>query len=210
MPTLREQLYARQQSVTAVVLAGGLARRMDGIDKGLITLGERPMASWVAEAISPKVNNVLINANRNIEKYELIGRAFNATVVTDRHAGHIGPLAGLSAALHQSPADFVFMCPCDSPFINANIVDRLGEQCLVADADIAVAHDGVRMQPVFCFVNRRCLNSLDQYLESGERKIDRWYAQVNTVEVDCKDLAISFQNINTEEERLSAERELTT
>ena len=201
-----QSLNDQTLSVGAVVLAGGLARRMEGQDKGLIEIQGRPMAAWVLEQIRPQVHDIVINANRNQAAYEALG----ADVIPDRHTGHIGPLAGLSAAMHNATNEYVFMCPCDSPFIDATLVETLGGACLKQDADVAVANDGVRMQPVFCMVNRRCLESLDAYLESGERKIDRWYAQVNTVEVDCSPLAGSFRNINTEQERLAAERELIT
>lgn len=197
-------LEAQQARVGAVVLAGGLARRMGGQDKGLVELGNRPMASWVVEAIRSHVHQVVINANRNHGAYS----AMNCEVVADRHGGHIGPLAGLSAAIHQLDTDYVFMCPCDSPFIDASLVGLLGQACLENNSDVAVAHDGERMQPVFCLVHKRTLASLDDYLESGERKIDLWYATQKTVEVDCAAYAGSFRNINTEDERIAAESEL--
>jgi len=197
-------LEQRNERIGAVVLAGGLARRMGGKDKGLVQIGDRPMASWAIDAIRPQVHDIVINANRNHDAYALLG----AQVIADRHSGHIGPLAGLSAAMHHLNTDYVFMCPCDSPFISPSIVSLLGEPCLDKVADICVAHDGERLQPVFCVVHQRCLESLDAYLESGERKIDRWYATQKTVEFDCSSIADSFRNINTEEERLAAQHEL--
>ena len=197
-------LEQRNERIGAVVLAGGLARRMGGRDKGLIQIGDRPMASWAIDAIRPQVHDIVINANRNHDAYAALG----AHVIADRHAGHIGPLAGLSAAMHYLATDYVFMCPCDSPFVNASIVSLLGEPCLDKAADICVAHDGERLQPVFCVVHQRCLESLDAYLATGKRKIDRWYATHNTVELNCLSIADSFRNINTEEERLAAQHEL--
>lgn len=195
----------QQARVGAVVLAGGLARRMGGQDKGLVDIANKPMAGWAVDAIRPHVHELVINANRNHDEYSKLG----CHVVADRHSGHIGPLAGLSAAIHYLDTDYVFMCPCDSPFINAGLVDLLGRACLANGSDVAVAHDGERMQPVFCLVHKRTLASLDAYLESGERKIDRWYATQKTVDVDCSSVAESFRNINTEEERIAALAELT-
>jgi len=205
-----QSLDNQQLRVSAVVLAGGLARRMSGQDKGLVEIAGRPMAAWVLDVIRPEVHDIIINANRNHDTYQGIGESVGASVVADRHTGHIGPLAGLSAAMHHSSNQYTFMCPCDSPFLDASLVRALGAACLDQDADVAVAHDGERMQPVFCVVNRRVLSSLDAYLESGERKIDRWYAQVNTVQVDCSASVGSFRNINTEEEREAAQDEMAT
>lgn len=192
----------------AVVLAGGLARRMGGVDKGLVPLGGRPMIAYALAAVAPRVDAIVVNANRNADAYGALVDVHGGTVVADRHAGHLGPLAGLAAALHALDASRVFLCPCDSPFVAPALVDRLAEACAAPDVDIAVAHDGERLQPVFCIVERHVLPSLETFLASGERKIDRWYAGEAMRAVDCRDLAGSFRNVNTEEERVAAEREL--
>ncbi len=186
------------------MLAGGLARRMGGQDKGLVCINNKPMASWVVDALVASVHSLVINANRNLDRYQLLG----VPVVADTLSGHLGPLAGLSAALGSMNTDYVFMCPCDSPFITPNLLDHMGYALLDANSDIAVAHDGLRMQPVFAVVSRRCTQSLNEFLESGERKIDRWYGSQNMIEVPSAEFAACFQNINTEPERLSAERAL--
>ena len=199
-----EQLHAGGNSIGAVILAGGLARRMGGQDKGLVPLAGRAMAQWVLDAVKPQVDEVVINANRNRDLYNRMG----VMVVADSFAGYQGPLAGLSAGIAVLQTDFIFMCPCDSPFIADCVVARLGEACLEQNVDIAVAHDGDRLQPVFCVVHRRLADSLDGFLRSGERKIDRWYAQLAMATVDCQDLGNMFDNINTDEERDAAERKL--
>ena len=57
------------KDVTAVVLAGGRARRMGGEDKGLIEVGGRAMVQWVACAMARQCATVFVNANRNRERY---------------------------------------------------------------------------------------------------------------------------------------------
>ncbi len=200
-----KHLATQEQTVGAVVLAGGLARRMGGQDKGLIPLANRPMAAWVVTAIKPSVSKLIINANRNQDAYAKLG----VEVVADTQEGFLGPLAGLSAGIDALQCHYVFMCPCDSPFLTAELLNRLGYGCLDAGADIAVAHDGSRLQPVFCMVKSSLRDSLNTFLQSGERKIDRWFASEHTVEIDCSDLNCAFENINTEEERLAAEAGLS-
>lgn len=200
-----QQLHARGERIGAVILAGGLARRMGGQDKGLLPLAGRSMSAWVLDSVQPQVDLVVLNANRNAAAYAQLG----VPVIADRHTGHIGPLAGLSAAIAALDTDYIFMCPCDSPFVADCIVGRLGMSCLQQAVDVAVAHDGEREQPVFCVVHRRTADSLREFLDAGERKIDRWYAGQRTQRVDCRDLAGSFRNINTEDERAAAEQELS-
>jgi len=204
MTSLLEELETRKMRLGAVVLCGGKARRMGGVDKGLVQLGGKPMVQWVLDTVRTQVHTVVLNANRNQAQYGEL----NVEVIADEHTGFVGPLAGLSAAMHALDTDFVFMCPCDSPFVQSWLVDVLGLAALRHGHDIAVANDGDRMQPVFCIAKRSVLPSLDAYLLSGERKIDRWYAECKTVEVDCNAFADSFRNINTDEERLQAEQEL--
>ncbi|MBX2823901.1 MAG: molybdenum cofactor guanylyltransferase, partial [Gammaproteobacteria bacterium] len=189
-------------SCGAVVLAGGLARRMDGRDKGLIPLAGMPLAGWALSRVRPQVEKVIINANRNIADYAELGEP----VVPDSREGHLGPLAGLLTGLETLETDAVFMCPCDSPFVPEDMVARLAQALEQENTDIAVAHDGQRMQPVFCLVRRSSLESLSGFLDRGERKIDRWFAERSTVTVDFSATPDAFRNINTEAERLEVEQ----
>ena len=88
------------------------------------------------------------------------------------------------------------------------LVQRLADACRRSDADVAVAHDGTREQPVFCVVHRRVAASLEAFLDAGERKIDRWYADQRTEVVDCRDLPDAFLNFNTSAELAAAEQRL--
>ncbi|MGQ7845007.1 molybdenum cofactor guanylyltransferase MobA [Granulosicoccus sp. 3-233] len=191
-------------STGGVILAGGLARRMGGQDKGLITVAGRPMVGHVLQTVQPLVDRCVINANRHLDEYA----AFGVPVVRDRLAGHLGPLAGLSAAMETLDTDHVLMCPCDSPFLQSGLCQALLRACMDEDADLAVPHDGERLQPVFLVVQRRVKSSLDAFLAAGERKIDRWFEQLQIAQLAAADYSESFRNINTEEERLRAESEM--
>ncbi|HLO63436.1 MAG TPA: molybdenum cofactor guanylyltransferase MobA [Azonexus sp.] len=182
--------------ITGVILAGGLGRRMGGVDKGLQELQGRPMAAWVAERLAPQVDELLINANQNAERYA----AFGHRVVPDRIPGFAGPLAGLHAALSAAAHPWVATAPCDSPFLPADLVARLSAALLVNEADLAVARTFDQPHPVFCLCKREVLPHLTTYLQSGERKFDRWYATLKTVEVPFDDEAAAFENINTRDE----------
>lgn len=184
--------------ITGVILAGGLGRRMGGVDKGLQELQGRPMAAWIVERLAPQVDELLINANQNAERYA----EFGYRVVADRILGFAGPLAGLHAALSAATHPWVATAPCDSPFLPADLVVRLSTALLANDADLAVARTFDQPHPVFCLCKRDVLPHLTAYLQSGERKFDRWYATLKTVEVSFDDEAAAFENINTRDELL--------
>ncbi len=190
--------------ITAVVLAGGMGRRMDGVDKGLALLNNREMIAYVIDVLQPNVEEVIINANRNLEAYGKYG----VRVIGDSLEGYQGPLAGVEAGMSQAKTEWIFTCPCDSPMQSGELLPEMWKQLSATDACIGLAHDGERTHPVFSLLNTSLLASLRQYLDDGQRKIDRWFAQHNMLELDCRDYATSFININTEEERLSAETAL--
>lgn len=182
--------------ITGVILAGGLGRRMGGIDKGLQELRGQPMVHWVVERLTPQVDELLINANQNAERYA----AFGHRVVPDQIPDFAGPLAGLHAALSAATHPLVATAPCDSPFLPADLVSRLFSALTAAHADLAVARTFEQPHPVFCLCKREVLPHLTEFLAGGGRKIDRWYSTLNIVEVAFDDEAAAFENINTREE----------
>lgn len=197
-----------REDITGIVLAGGLGRRMSedgsGVDKGLQPFRGRPMVAHVIERLAPQVHGLLINANRNVERY----REFGWPVVRDSIEGFAGPLAGLHAGMTQARTPWVLTVPCDSPFLPPDLASRL---CAAIDAasgpkgepdrkaELAVARTGARSHPVFALVERSLLPQLQSFLAQGQRKIDAWYAPLRTVEVDFDDEA-AFRNINTMQE----------
>ena len=184
--------------ITGVVLAGGRATRWDGRDKGLIQVSGQPMISHVLDALAPQVEQVIISANRNLDEY----RAFGLPVVTDATRDFLGPLAGIASGLAAARTEWVAIVPCDSPLLAADCVDRLASACEEDErTNVAVAHDGERIQPVFALIRRALLEDLDAFLESGERKIDRWYGQQRMRLVDFSDNTDNFLNINRREDR---------
>jgi molybdopterin-guanine dinucleotide biosynthesis protein A len=181
-------------SVTGLILAGGQGRRMGGVDKGLQMLRGKPMVAWVMERLAPQVDEVLINANQNLESYRAFGRA----VVSDEISGFAGPLAGLHAGLKRASHPLVVTVPCDSPFLPTDLVSRLREA--LDGNDVAVARTGDQPHPVFCLLKKGLLQNLEAFLVAGGRKIDAWYAPLRAVEVAFDDEAQAFRNINTLEE----------
>ncbi len=169
---------------------------MGGHDKGLIEINGQAMITYVIKILEPQVAKVLINANRNKKKYE----NFGYPVFSDHLADFQGPLAGFSAAMEIVTTDYICTCPCDGPLIPDDLVARLYDGIRHQAAEICVAHDGNRIQPVYALINCNLNTSLKKYLASGGRKIDDWYAQHKLAQIDFSDNKDSFMNINTPED----------
>ena len=182
--------------ITGVILAGGQGRRMGGVDKGLRELRGKPMIEWVLDRFTPQVDEVLINANQNLDVYARYGHR----VIADEIGGYAGPLAGLQRGLSEARHPLVATVPCDSPFLPADLVVRLGAALQAQHAQLAVAGTGHQPHPVFCLCRRDVLPHLTQFLADGGRKIDTWYATLRVAEVAFDDQPRAFSNINTLEE----------
>lgn len=185
-----------RQRVTGVILAGGQGRRMGGVDKGLVPLCGRPFVAHVLERLAPQVDEILINANRNIATYE----SFGFRVVPDVLGGFSGPLAGLERGLACAAHPLVATVPCDSPLMPADLVERLRVPVDEQRADLAVARTGDQPHPVFCLCRRTLLPHLHAFLAGGGRKIGAWHASLHVAEVAFDDEPEAFSNVNTPEE----------
>jgi molybdopterin-guanine dinucleotide biosynthesis protein A len=175
---------------------------MGGVDKGLKPLRGRPMVEWVLERFVPQVDEVLINANQNLDVYGQLGHR----VIPDVIGGFAGPLAGLHRGLREAAHDLVATVPCDSPFLPTDLIVRLRAALEQRETEIAVAKTGDQPHPVFCLCRRGVVTSLGDFLAGGGRKIDAWYSKLRVAEVLFDDEADAFSNVNTENELRSFEK----
>jgi molybdenum cofactor guanylyltransferase len=192
-------------NISSVILSGGRATRMNGADKGLMLLQQKPLIAHVIVRLKPQVDEIFINANREIAQYE----AFGLPVLQDENEGFLGPLAGFSLGLQHAKHDYVLTVPCDSPLLPLDLAQRLMAALLEHRADIAVASSAGDTHPVFCLMKKSVLPSLIAYLEAGERKVSTWQKSQKYIEVDFSDCSDAFVNLNTFEDLAALETKLT-
>lgn len=190
--------------ITGLILAGGRGSRMGGIDKGLQNFRGLPLALQTLMRLqlqSLPLQEVLINANRNLSAYESLG----VPVWPDSIDGFAGPLAGFLTGLERCETPLLLTVPCDTPMFPLDLVERLYTAMAEQNADIAMAAapeaDGaVRPQPVFCLLKIDLLESLVKFTQGGGRKIDAWTGQHRCAIVPFDrpgDSAQAFANANT-------------
>jgi molybdenum cofactor guanylyltransferase len=184
------------KDVTAVILAGGMGRRMGGQDKGLVNYKKGTLIEHVIAGISQQTDNILINANRNIDVYS----RFGYPIVEDSLSDFQGPLAGFYAAMAAVNSDYILTLPCDGPFVTIDYLSSMVDALNQNDYEMAIASDGERMQPVYALLPVDLRPSLEQFLKEGHRKIDRWYKQHQYTLVEFDASTRLFTNINTPED----------
>ena len=190
--------------ITGLILAGGRGSRMGGTDKGLQNFHGLPLALQTLMRLqlqSLLLQEVLINANRNLAAYESLG----VPVWPDSIDGFAGPLAGFQTGLERCETPLLLTVPCDTPLFPLDLVERLYSAMNAQEADIAMAAateaDGtVRPQPVFCLLKTDLLESLVKFTQGGGRKIDAWTGQHRCAIVPFDlpgDSTQAFANANT-------------
>ena len=180
-------------SISAVILAGGQAKRMGGVDKGLQTLHGKPLFQFIYDRLHSQVEHISVNANRNQAIYATAG----LPVFGDNIEGFQGPLSGILTALERADTDFVLFVPCDSPFFPDNLLEKLKSAVVFHGVSIAYVHDGEREHPTFCLMARSLKEKLAAYLAAGERRMLQFMRQNGAVSVDFSENKAAFTNINT-------------
>ena len=194
-----------------LLLAGGLARRMGGGDKPLLTLAGRTLLDHALERLRPQVRTVLLSANGGPERFA----RFGLPVVADTLPDHPGPLAGILAGMRWAQrnglgdADLLSV-PGDTPFLPSNLGTTLLERrAALPGARIAAAASHGRPHPAIALWPVDLADDLDAALRSGVRKVSAWAAPYG---VALATFAVEpcggdpFFNVNTPGDLREAER----
>ena len=189
--------------ITGLVLAGGRGSRMGGVDKGLQNHLGMPLALHALLRLTPQVGALMVNANRNLGAYDSMGVPVWPDALAGGGSDYAGPLAGFLAGLEHCETPYLVTVPCDTPNFPTDLVARLAAGLVAEDAEMAMAatlEDGqLQRQPVFCLMAATLLESLVAFLQSGQRKIDRWTDAQRCATVVFDDAA-AFFNANTLDE----------
>jgi molybdopterin-guanine dinucleotide biosynthesis protein A len=169
---------------------------MGGVDKGLQVHLGLPLAQHALRRLAPQVGRLMINANRNLSTYEILG----APVWPDEVPDYPGPLAGMLAGLAHCETPYLATVPCDTPNFPADLVARLAHGLSDAGGEMATAYtrDGEELfaQPVFCLMKASLRDSLHAFVQGGQRKTGLFARQHRGAEVVFEDAA-AFFNVNT-------------
>ena len=188
--------------ITAVILAGGRGTRMGGVDKGLVDVGGRPAVEYVIDALRDQTPHILINANRNLDRY----RRYSLPVIDDGRDDFPGPLGGILAALRRCETEWLLTAPCDAPLLARDYAARMVSALRAAGTRACVAHDGEHRQPVFLLLARDMAGDLQTFLDAAGRRAGEWVDGLRPAQADFSDEPEQFLNMNTPEDRERIER----
>jgi molybdenum cofactor guanylyltransferase len=190
---------------SAIILAGGRASRMGGVDKAWLMLADRPLLAWVCDRIRPQVGEIVLSVNSDDVRYTELGYP----LVRDEVPGYAGPLAGLAAGLARARHDMVVTVPCDTPVLPEDLVSRLYTSWRNGNCELAVARTPDRIHHAIMLCSKKILPDLRTYLAKGERKVGAWQAAHRVIHVEFDD-GEAFLNLNTPEDLAAMESRIGT
>ena len=204
------QFYGNQLSyaiklmkITGLILAGGRSNRMDGLDKGLLTLVDKTMIEHVIEKLRHQVDEIIISANRHIELYQALG----FKVLVDEYDDFRGPLAGMARGLSYTKSEYLLTVPCDGPLLPDNMASKMLSFAQQKKLKATFAFDGQYKQPTYNMVHTDLLAAIERSLQHQEHKLGKWLLDNGAAAVDFSTQKSAFLNVNTPDDlKLLTER----
>jgi molybdopterin-guanine dinucleotide biosynthesis protein A len=172
---------------------------MGGIDKGLIEIDGVSLIERILERLVPQVEVTVINAGRNLDRYQ----SFGVAVVEDLLIGQPGPLAGMHAALDRlgSRVDQVLFVPCDAPDILPDLAARMRRTLdAYPISRSSYARAGGKSHPTFCLLPVSLKHDIEKFLEAGHRRVESFLKSVDAIAVDFDDQVAHFANLNSQQD----------
>lgn len=105
---------------TAVILAGGQARRFNGIDKGLLPLQNKPLVSHIQEKL-PSNWPIIISTHGNSANYQTMG----FECIDDISEDYLGPMIAIPHIAQSIQTEYFIVSACDTPLIPSDVYLQL-------------------------------------------------------------------------------------
>jgi len=194
-----------EHDVTVLILAGGLGRRVNNQNKGLLLVHGKPLIEYIIDKIKHQTKNIIINANQNTAAYEALGYP----VIADKYPDHQGPLAGILSCEHAVTTELVLTIPCDTPLLPEDLLDKMLQTYNSHSPEqLCVVHDGERIQNLFLLFHRTKFAHLAEFFTNNRRKVADWIQSQVYNRCDFSNQKTNFLNINTEENLVALQKVL--
>lgn len=208
-------MSGKKAPIVALILAGGLGRRMGGLDKPLLELGGVRLIDRSLAVAQDQCQAVAINLHDLAPETTAAFAGLGLPLLADALPGHAGPLAGVLAGLdHAAGAGFdsLLSLPCDCPFLPRDLAARLTDAARKNASGLARASSGGRVHHVVALWPTRLRFDLRRALaEEGLRKVGEFQQRYQAATVEWSfALRDPFFNVNTPDDLLRAREWLTT
>lgn len=182
-----------------VILAGGQARRMNGMNKLLQTFDQKIQLIKIYQQLKSQVNEIWINSHRDYAIYRHL--IPHIQCYQDDEAGFLGPLMGIKSAWSYATADYVLFIPCDVAEIPKRLIRKLHQALAINPcSDVAYACiNGTALYPL-CLVKRHALAHIEISIAQQQRSLKRCFANLHPQVANFEDQSLLLHSINSLDE----------
>jgi molybdopterin-guanine dinucleotide biosynthesis protein A len=161
--------------MTGIILAGGRANRMGGINKAFIEVGGERLIDRTLRVYRSLFEEIIISTNSPLEYLEL-----DARIVTDIYRGK-GPLGGIHSGLLHATCEHAFVSACDMPYLSEEFIHYMIAQ--TGDNDLVVPVTASGFESLHAIYSRKCLPVIESQIERNELKISLLFRKFKTREI---------------------------
>lgn len=186
-----------EKKISAAVLVGGESRRM-GCNKAFLRLEDSTMLESIISRVSLVIPDVfLVGCDEKL--YSYLKLPFYTDIYKD-----CGPLGGIHCALYESKTPYVFICACDMPYLEPQLINYMADKAIKYDYDIVVPYVRDEVEPLFAIYSKNCLATISARIKSGRKKIREVFKRVNTNYICADEIRkitnpdLAFINLNTQ------------
>ena len=197
----------KEHNILGVILAGGKSSRF-GSNKSLSKLANNKLIEHVINKIDTFFPEILVVSNDSSLKIE----NQKIKIIKDCVKGYLGPLAGILSAMkyansHENKFKWIITFPCDTPFFEKLIIEKMIENSISAKEKIYLVKDKKQRHNIFGLWSTSLESILEKDLNNNFRKVDLWADKIgcNFIEKDIQN-ENEFLNINTREDLELAEK----
>jgi molybdenum cofactor guanylyltransferase len=166
--------------MTGIILAGGRANRMGGINKAFIEVGGERLIDRTLRVYRTLFREIIISTNSPLEYLE-----FDAQIVTDIYRGK-GPLGGIHAGLLHSTCEQAFVSACDMPYLSAEFIGHMIGQ--TGDHDVVVPVTANGYESLHAIYSRKCLPVIESQIERNDLKVSHLFGKFKTLEIPGEEI----------------------
>jgi molybdopterin-guanine dinucleotide biosynthesis protein A len=183
----------RINQVAGVILAGGKSSRF-GSNKALALHQGDALIQTIARRLAALFPETLLITNTP-EEYGFLGWPMAKDLYPD-----CGPLAGIHAALRTVSQPRIFVCGCDMPLVNPDLIRFLCE--LEGDHDIVLPWLDEGPEPLYAVYSKKALPIIEEQLSKNQYKIGMVFEKLRIRKVTAEEILqivpdlTTFQNIN--------------
>ena len=176
-----------RRELAAAILAGGRARRMDGVNKGTLVIGRTAIIDRQLETLGEVAHDIFV-----VGRSDIAWTSRGLRVISDE-IPDAGPLGGIYTAIVRSPCERTLVVACDMPFLSSAF---LRELAAVKDADLVIPRHARGHEPLCAIYSRACAEDIRDRLARGVNEASRLPVGMRVTEVDV-DNETFFVNVNT-------------